>query len=245
MQVKFHRFHHRHTLAAATALLLLLLLLALNPQAAHANDTPELSATKAWLESAVATSNTAALRMQVVVGELDSRLHLAPCARIEPYIPPGARLWGATRLGLRCLEGSARWNVFLPVTVRAFGTAWVLKSNIAAGTAVAADDALASEVDWAQQASPIVANAAQWVGQVATRSLVAGEALRQNMLRPAKVFQAGSQVRVLASGNGFEVTSDAQAISDGVIGQPARVRISNGRILSGVVQDNRTVKLEI
>lgn len=245
MQVKFDRCcYHRHTFAAALALLLLMLF-ALRPQAAHAGDTLELSATKAWLQSAVTTNNTAALRMEVVVGELDPRLHLAPCGRIEPYIPPGARLWGPTRLGLRCLEGSAKWNVFVPVTVHAFGTAWVLKSNLAAGTALSADDALASEVDWAQQSSPIVANSAQWVGQVATRSLAAGEALRQNMLRPAKVFQAGSQVRVLASGSGFEVTSDGQAVSDGVIGQPARVRMSNGRILSGVVQDNRTVKLAI
>jgi len=245
MQVKLdHCRRSSHLLAAG--LMLLLALSALAPRLAHSAEASEmLSASKVWLESAVSGSHSAALRMEVVVGQLDSRLQLAPCARMEPYIPAGMRLWGRTRLGLRCLEGSAKWNVFLPVTVRAFGNAWVLKSNLTAGTTLTSEDAITTEVDWAQESSPIVANAAQWVGQVATRSLIAGEALRQNMLRPAKVFQAGSQVRVLATGAGFEVTSDGQAVSDGFVGQAARVRMSNGHILSGVVLDHRTVKLEI
>ena len=33
--------------------------------------------------------------MEVSVGTLDSRLRLAPCSRVEPYLPAGSRLWGA------------------------------------------------------------------------------------------------------------------------------------------------------
>jgi len=212
-------------------------------------EKPEfMAATQQWLDNAVASSHpagAAALRMEVVVGELDSRLRLAPCARVEPYIPVGMRLWGKSRLGLRCLEGSAKWNVFLPVTIRALGTAWVIKGNVASGATLSPDDAVAAEVDWAEEASPVVANASQWVGQVATRALATGQVLRQNVIKPAQVFQAGSQVRVVAQGAGFEITSDGQALSTGVIGQPARVRMDNGRVMSGVVLDNRTIKIEI
>ena len=207
-----------------------------------------LDATQRWLDdavSAVRPAGVAALRMEVAVGELDSRLRLAPCARVEPHIPVGTRLWGKTRLGLRCLEGSAKWNVFLPVTVRAFGSAWVIKGNVAPGAVLTEDDAIEVEVDWAEESSPIVTNPAQWVGQVAARALTTGQALRQAMIKPAQVFQAGAQVRVVAQGPGFQVTSDGQALSAGVVGQPARVRMDNGRVMSGVVLDNRTVKLEI
>jgi flagella basal body P-ring formation protein FlgA len=65
------------------------------------------------------------------------------------------------------------------------------------------------------------------------------------MVRPAQVFQAGTQVRVIARGTGFEVSSDAQALSGGFVGQVARVRMENGRIASGVVLDARTVKIEL
>jgi len=80
------------------------------PMAARAQGVeakPEFSeATQRWLDEAVAavrTSETGSLRMEVTVGALDSRLKLAPCAKVEPYLPPGTRLWGKTRLGLRCM----------------------------------------------------------------------------------------------------------------------------------------------
>lgn len=208
-----------------------------------------LESTQRWLDQAVSSAGAAAgqhaLRMEVAVGELDRRLRLAPCARIEPYIPAGTRLWGKTRLGLRCLEGSAKWNVFLPVTIKAYGPAWVIRDQVAPGAVLTAADAVEAEVDWAEQASPIVSQPSQWVGQVASRTLTSGQALRQAMIRPAQVFQAGTQIRVVAQGPGFQIVSAGQAMSAGVIGLPARVRMDNGRVMSGLVLDNRTVKLDI
>jgi flagella basal body P-ring formation protein FlgA len=69
--------------------------------------------------------------------------------------------------------------------------------------------------------------------------------LRQGVVKPAQVFQAGAQVRVVARGVGFQVVSDGQALSAGVIGQIARIRMDNGRIMTGVVTDGRTVSLDI
>lgn len=219
---------------------------------AHAQDVAVgaefIDATRQWLNAAVTTvksSGASPLRMEVAVGELDSRLRLAPCLKVEPYIPVGTRLWGKTRLGIRCLEGVAKWNVFLPVTVKAFGSAWVVKGNVSPGAVLTEADAMESEVDWAEDVSPIVNNSAQWVGQVASRALTTGQPIRQVMIKPTQVFQAGAQVRVVAQGTGFQITSDGQALSAGVIGQPARVKMDNGRVMSGVVLDNRTVKLEI
>lgn len=220
------------------------------PAQAQANGgKPEfIDATQRWLDNAVSNvrpSGAAPLRMEVAVGELDSRLRLAPCTRVEPYIPVGTRLWGKTRLGLRCQEGSVKWNVFLPVTIRAYGAAWVIKGDVAPGAVLTEADAIEAEVDWAEETSPIVASPSQWVGQVAARALTTGQAMRQGMIKPAQVFQAGAQIRVVAQGTGYQITSDGQALSAGVVGQPARVRMDNGRVMTGVVLDNRTVRLEI
>ena len=215
---------------------------------ASPSDNELMGATRRWLDQAVSSvqsSGQAPLRMDVAVGVLDSRLRLAACSRVEPYLPPGTRLWGRTRLGLRCADGSARWNVFLPVTIKAYGLAWVMRRDVAPGAILNEADVMQAEVDWAEEASPIVSDVQQWVGQVATRALTTGQALRQSMIRPAQVFQAGMQVRVIAQGPGFQITSDGQALSAGVVGQLARVRMDNGRIMSGMVLDARTVKLEI
>jgi len=224
-------------------------LLGLTAQAQTASAEPDyLSSTRRWLDQAVAEVQSAAaapLRMEVHVGTLDSRLRLAPCARVEPYLPAGTRLWGRSRLGLRCVDGVSRWNVFLPITIKAVGQAWVLRRDVQPGAVLGADDVMEAEVDWAEDPSPIVADPAQWVGQVAVRALGTGQALRQNMVRPAQVFQAGAQVRVVAQGAGFQITADGQAVSPGIVGQQARVRMDNGRVMSGKVLDARTVKLEM
>jgi flagella basal body P-ring formation protein FlgA len=187
----------------------------------------------------------ASLRMEVSVGSLDSRLKLAPCGNVEPYIPPGVRMWGKTRIGLRCVDGVSRWNVSLPVTVQAFGNAWVMKSQLAPGSVITQADVVQAEVDWAEESSPVLINPNSWVGQIASRPLVTGQTLRQGMVKAAQAFQAGAQVRVVAQGVGFQVTGDAQALSAGVVGQLARVRMENGRVASGTVLDARTVKIDI
>lgn len=203
--------------------------------------------TQRWLDDAVTRQQPAGLplRMEVSVGSLDPRLRLAPCARVEPYLPPGARLWGRTRLGLRCVEGPTAWNVFLPVTVKAFGPAWVLNNNVAAGAVLGAHDASEAEVDWAAESAPVMANPDAWVGQVASRQLAAGQALRQSMVRAPHVFRAGAQVKVQARGPGFAVTSAGQSLAAAGVGETVRVRMDNGRIVSGIVNENGMVDVAL
>ena len=204
--------------------------------------------TQAWLDQAVAAARPAGavpLRLVVSVGNLDSRLNLAPCAQVEPYIPPGTRLWGKARLGVRCTDGKARWNVFLPIQVQAFGPAWVVRGDVPAGKVLEADDAVQAEVDWAQDNATVLADMEMWLGQTTIRALGTGQTLRAGMVRPPQVFQAGAMVRVVAQGAGFSVMSDGQALSAGILGSQARVRMEGGRILTGIVTDNRTVRVDL
>lgn len=226
----------------------LLCLAAAAPAQELASVNGMLQSTQQWLDTTLRHFNAAdgaKLRMEVSVGQLDSRLRLAACARIEPYLPANTRLWGRTRIGLRCLEGPSRWNVFLPVTIKAFGPAWVLRSTVAAGASLREEDAVQAEVDWASEVSPILAEPAQWVGQMAAYGLLPGQSLRQAMIRPAQAFQAGASVRIVAEGAGFRVSSEGQALSHGVVGQTARVRTDSGRVISGVVLDGHTVKISL
>ncbi len=203
--------------------------------------------TQRWLDDALARNmpTQSPLRMEVSVGALDERLRLAPCARVEPYLPAGARLWGRTRLGLRCQEGAVRWNVFLPVTVKAYGPAWVLTGDVTMGTALTEADATQAEVDWAAENTSILAESSLWVGQVASRHLKAGQALRQSMLRAPQVFQAGALVRVVAQGQGYAVSAAGQAMSAGAAGQTVRIRMENGKIVSGIVNDDGTISVQL
>lgn len=203
-----------------------------------------LQPTLVWLEQSVkATQTQLPLKMTVTTGQLDPRLQLAPCRQIEPSLPAGTRLWGKTRVALRCVDGVVKWQVFLPVHVKAIGPAWVVRRDVPAGATLSDDDLMMTEVDWADDASPVVAQAQGWSTQVTARALTTGQVLRQNLLRPAQLFQPGSLVRVMAQGGGFQVSADGQALSAGVLGQEVRVRMDNGRVMTGTVVDARTVKV--
>ena len=203
-----------------------------------------------WIDQALEASadmgQPTPLRPEVVIGTLDSRLQLAPCGRIEPYLPKGSQLWGRTRIGLKCVEGPVAWNVFLPVTVRAWGPAWVVKKTVQANAILQASDAeRQSDVDWADARSPIVALPEHWQGMQAAFTLIPGQAIRQNAVKPPQAFAVGSEVRVVTSGTGFEMSALGQAMNAGLVGQQARVKLPNGKVVSGVVRAEGTVYVNI
>lgn len=206
--------------------------------------------TQSWVNGALAQVQSqpnalSGMRMEVSFGALDSRLRLAPCQRVEPYLPVGTKLWGRSKVGLRCLEGAVKWNVFLPVTVKAYGKAWVLNSNIPGGSVLRASDATEAEVDLAEDNSPAVSDPSQWIGSTASRQLASGQAIRQSSIRATSVFVAGSQVRVIAQGSGFSISTDGQALTAGSFGQSVKVKMDGGRIVSGLVVDQNTVRVDL
>ena len=213
---------------------------------AQTNEIQDIA--RAWVMESVKSSQANAvtpLRIEVAVGALDARLKLAPCGNMEPYLPVGAKLWGKTRVAVRCVDGISRWNVSLPVAINAWGKAWVVRSQLPAGAVITQSDVVEAEVNWAEESSQVLRDSAAWMGFAATRSLSTGQTLRADMVRPAQVFQAGTPVRVIAQGPGFQIASDGQAITAGVVGQPARVRMDSGRVASGIVLDVKTVKIEL
>ena len=185
----------------------------------------------------------AAARVEVVVGQLDPRLHLAPCERIEPYLPANVRLWGKSRIGLRCAQGSSHWNVFLPITVKAYGRALVSTTGITSGSVLKAGDLVEAEVDLAEDPMPAIVDASQAVGRAVGPALRSGQSLRVGHLKPRVWFAAGDTVKVLALGPGFALEGEGQALSNGVEGQPARIRTESGRVLTGQPVGERRVEL--
>jgi flagella basal body P-ring formation protein FlgA len=173
-------------------------------------------------------------RVDVQVGQLDARLRLAPCQKVEPYLPAGTRLWGQARIGLRCVQGPSAWNVFLPITIKVYAKALVTTGPLSAGSVIAAGDLAQAEVDLAESNSIAVTNADLAVGRTLARSLNAGTSLRQSHLKPRQWFAAGDLIKITAMGDGFSVAGEGQALTPGVEGQAARVRTESGRVLTGM-----------
>ena len=195
--------------------------------------------------SAAAATASAAPRIEVEVGALDPRLHLAPCRRIEPYLPPGTRAWGTLRLGLRCADGDVRWNVYLPVTVKAWVRGLVVTSALPAGSVLQARDLGNGEIDLAREAAPPINDPSLLIGRTLGRALAAGEGVSAGALKPRQWFAAGESVRISAVGAGYAVGGSGEALGPGIEGRAVRIRTESGRIITATPVAERSVEVQL
>ena len=195
--------------------------------------------------SAATAEQARGVRVDVKVGKLDPRLKLAPCQHIDTYLPPGLPVWGATRMGLRCTQGAKLWNVSIPIQVSVYTQATVVKAALPAGTVLDASQLGQAEVDIAAAPGAAVGDPMLAVGRTLGRSVPAGATLRQTDLKARQFFAAGETVRVNAIGPGWQVVTEAQAVSAGIEGQAVHVRTETGRLLTARPTGDRQVEVAL
>lgn len=204
----------------------------------------EQSATASWAgQLGGHADGNSGVRFEVTLGQLNPGLRLAPCARIEPFLPPNARLWGRSFVGVRCVEG-ARWTTMLPVTVSVYGMALVANLPVAIGALANPADFRIEEVDLTRSRGQPVADPALLEGRAIGRPLSAGQILRIADLRTPQTVSAGDPVRIRLLGRGFTITTEGFAMAGAGDGQSLRVRTQTGKMLVGTVRD-RSVEVRL
>lgn len=184
-------------------------------------------------------------RVELEIGAVNPRLQLAQCRKLQPHLLPGTRLWGRTRIGLRCIEGPVQWNIYLPITVKVYGQALVVEQALQAGHVLEPGDLTQAEVDLAAENSPVLYDANAVEGRILLRAMKPGQALRKNNLRKQRWFAAGDAVDILARGDGFTASSRGRALTAGVEGTVVRVRTEGGRIVTGRPVGERLVEIKL
>ncbi|HEX5685336.1 MAG TPA: flagellar basal body P-ring formation chaperone FlgA [Ideonella sp.] len=214
-----------------------------------AGDNAEMAAVSAQVQQMARDSAGRAglgqARIEVEVGSLDPRLKLAPCQRIEPYLPPGLPVWGRTRIGLKCTQGIKHWNVTLPVTVHVWARSLVTQTALPGGTQLGAEHFTEAEVDLAAAPGLPISQPGLAIGRTLSRPVAAGTALRQTDLKARQWFAAGETVRVVAVGPGWQVVTEGEAMSPGLEGHAVRIRTESGRLLQGRPVGDRRVEVAL
>jgi len=183
------------------------------------------------------------LRAEITVGEIDPRLHLAPCEPTEAFLRPGARLWGRSFVGYRCLQHPG-WSISVPVSVRLYGPALVAGQPLPAMQAVSASALRRQEVEMTREPGGVVVDAAQLEDQVCTHGLEPGQPIPLNCLRAVPAVGQGDSVKLVGTGSGFSISTDGIALATAAAGESVRVRVDSGRTLSGVARKGRVVEVD-
>lgn len=181
-------------------------------------------------------------RVNVEVGNLDSRLSLTPCALLEAFMPNGSRLWGKTSVGVRCLAPQ-KWTVYVPGTVKIRGNYYVTARSVKQGQIITEADINTVEGDLTTLASGIVTEASQAIGRTSAMTLAAGIPLRQDGLRMQHVVLQGQNIRLVSAGEGFKVSTEGQALNNASEGQLVKVKINAGQVVSGIAKASGVVEV--
>lgn len=189
--------------------------------------------------------NTAELPGQVTltVGAIDPRMQLAVCDAPEVFLPTGSRLWGNTTVGVRCQNATPPWTIYVPVSIKIMAQTVVAAHPLSAGQVVSQTDIQMQDSDLSQLPSGVIMDSALAIGKTVIIGASSGQVFRHDMLRAPQVIQQGQTVKLMAKGNGFQVTSEGKALANAAQGQSVSVRTQSGQVINGIAKQNGVVEV--
>lgn len=171
----------------------------------------------------------------VTIDPVDTRLTLAACLEPQAFMPNGGRLFGRTTVGVKCVAPSP-WTIYLRANVQVISDYLVAAVPLAQGQTISASDVTRIHGDMSTLPSGVVTEESQVVGRVANMSLRAGTPLRLDAIRNQRVVQQGQAVRVVSTGPGFQISTEARALTNANEGQMAQARTATGQVVSGIAK---------
>ncbi|MGA7594638.1 MAG: flagellar basal body P-ring formation chaperone FlgA [Gallionella sp.] len=174
------------------------------------------------------------------VGNIDHRITLATCARMEAFLPEGNRLIGNTSIGVRCMKRNG-WSIFVPAQIKVKLNLLVSARQLPAGHTIRQQD-LVSQTNEVTQIEGL-SDPRQVIGKVLRFSIAAGQILRENMLRQPFTVTQGQIVHLVVQGDGFSIRSEGAALGNAGEGKNVQVRSGSGRVIGGIAQANGVVEI--
>ncbi|ONF78118.1 flagella basal body P-ring formation protein FlgA [Salmonella enterica subsp. enterica serovar Typhimurium] len=158
---------------------------------------------------------------EVVVTLRTSPNLLPSCEQPAFSMTGSAKLWGNVNVVARC----ANEKRYLQVNVQATGNYVAVAAPIARGGKL----------------TP--ANVTLKRGRL--DQLAPGQPVQLTMIRQAWRVKAGQRVQVIANGEGFSVNAEGQAMNNAAVAQNARVRMTSGQIVSGTVDSDGNILINL
>jgi len=218
--------------------LLLLSLAAISFENSASADTTRAQQDHAQIKNAAALfvrQQTAALpgKVSYQIDEIDRRIALPACTKLEAFLPSGSQLIGKTSIGVRCNETNG-WSIFIPAQIRVSLNLLVSARQLSMGYTLQEQD-LATQTIETSKATGFT-DPKQVVGKVLRYGITAGQILREDMLRQPYSVTQGQIVQLAAQGNGFSIRSEGVALNNAGEGQTVQVRVGAGRVISGIAR---------
>lgn len=182
-------------------------------------------------------------RVVIRINQPDSRQIPRLCQQPQPFLPAGGRVWGKFSVGVRC-QDEASWTLYVPVEIEVNTGVVHAARPISMGKPLDMQDIVIKEADLVRIPGGAITDADQVIGKVATSFLASGQPIRSHQLRAPYVISRGQKVRLTATGSGFAVSIEGEALTDAAEGDTVQVRNHTGRIIRGIARQDGIVEIK-
>ncbi|MDI5922822.1 flagellar basal body P-ring formation chaperone FlgA [Halomonas sp. LR5S13] len=202
---------------------------------------------RAMLErvQALLYERASALGDEVVIEISPPSARLGECENPTPFLPnPEAELRSRVSVGVRCGE-DGRQVRYLQASVEMVGSYVEMARRVERGQPLSEKDLTLARGNLARLPGGTVIALEDAIGQHATRPLAPGQTLQKHHVQSPRLVYRGDSVQVEASGTGFRVHREGEAIDEGGMGDSVRVRLPDRLILEGKVLGPGRVAVDI
>ena len=175
------------------------------------------------------------------IGDIDRRITMPACPRIEAFLPAGSPFIGNTSIGVRCMKSNG-WSIFVPVQIKVSLNLLLSARQLPSGHVLQKQDLISRTIEVSQTEG--LTDPKQAIGMVLRYSIAAGQILRETMLRQPFSVKQGQIVHLVVQGDGFSIRSEGAALANAGEGKSVRIRSISGRVIGGVAQANGEVEIE-
>jgi flagella basal body P-ring formation protein FlgA len=165
------------------------------------------------------------------------------CVDPEPFLPPGAALYGRVNVGLRC-GGDRPWTRYMQARVSVLTDYYVAARAMGPGEIITAADLEVRQGDLAALPRAVVTDPSQVDGSVSANRIAAGSPMRTDLIKKPIAVKSGQTINVTVEGDSFQLSSEGKVLTDAAIGNMVQVRLRNGQVVSGLVRSGDTVVLQ-
>lgn len=191
----------------------------------------------------VKQSQAYADKVEIKMGQIDSRLKLAPCLDIQAFLSPGSKAWGKITLGLRC-QAPQTWTVYVQANVKVHGHYYVSARALSQGQIMSDAELIKMQGELSELPNGALTQAEQANGKTLNYSIAAGQVIRADMLKSPLLIQQGQSIKLIYQGNGFQVSNEATALNNASEGQTVRARTNSGSVVTGIAKLKGIVEMQ-
>jgi flagella basal body P-ring formation protein FlgA len=151
------------------------------------------------------------------------------------------KLWGNQTVQAQC----GNEKRYIQVFVEATGNYVVAAQPIVRGSTLEPGSVILKRGRLDQLPPRTMLDIKQAQDAVSMRDLAPGQPVQLSMLRQSWRVKAGQKVQVIASGDGFSANAEGQALNNAAVAQNARVRMPSGQVVSGQVDSDGNILINL